>query len=66
VLRWGVIGTAAERGKHVLCEKLLALTEAECRAMRQAAESNGVRLMEACIGSIPGRSWWWPWLGRAR
>ncbi len=38
---------AAEAGKHVLCEKPLALTEVECHEMRSAAEANGVKLMEA-------------------
>ena len=38
---------AAESGKHVLCEKPLALTEAECREMSDAAAANGVKLMEA-------------------
>jgi predicted dehydrogenase len=38
---------AAEAGKHVLCEKPLALNEAECREMAAAAEDNGVRLLEA-------------------
>lgn len=38
---------AAEKGKHVLCEKPLALTAAECREMHAAAEANGVKLMEA-------------------
>lgn len=38
---------AAERGKHVLCEKPLALTAAECREMQRAADANGVILMEA-------------------
>ena len=38
---------AAERGKHVLCEKPLATTAAECREMQAAAEANGVKLMEA-------------------
>lgn len=44
-LEWAI--KAAEAGKHVLCEKPLALTEVECRAMIDAAEANGVRLMEA-------------------
>ncbi len=38
---------AAEAGKHVLCEKPLGMTEAECRDMSAAAEHNGVRFMEA-------------------
>jgi predicted dehydrogenase len=38
---------AAERGKHVLCEKPLALTAAECRDMAAAARAAGVQLMEA-------------------
>lgn len=35
---------AAEAGKHVLCEKPMALTAAECERMNAAAEANGVRL----------------------
>jgi predicted dehydrogenase len=38
---------AVELGKHVLCEKPLALNAAECRAMDAAARANGVLLMEA-------------------
>lgn len=38
---------AAEAGKHILCEKPLALSAAECREMETAAHENGVRLMEA-------------------
>ncbi|MEP7345762.1 MAG: Gfo/Idh/MocA family oxidoreductase [Gemmatimonadaceae bacterium] len=38
---------AAERGKHVLCEKPLALNAAECREMQVAASTNGTLLMEA-------------------
>jgi predicted dehydrogenase len=37
----------ATAGKHVLCEKPMALSEAECREMAAAADANGVRLMEA-------------------
>jgi predicted dehydrogenase len=38
---------AVEKKKHVLCEKPLAATAAECREMHAAAEANGVKLMEA-------------------
>ncbi len=38
---------AAERGKHILCEKPLAMNEAECLEMEAAAAANGVLLMEA-------------------
>ena len=38
---------AADRGKHVLCEKPLALSVAECREMEAAAAANGVVVMEA-------------------
>jgi predicted dehydrogenase len=38
---------AAEQGKHVLCEKPLGLSAAECRTMIAACESNRVILMEA-------------------
>ena len=38
---------AAEKGKHILCEKPLALNAAECREMDAAAAANGVKLMEA-------------------
>jgi predicted dehydrogenase len=43
--RWTIL--AAEKGKHILCEKPLALTATECREMAAAAEANGVKLMEA-------------------
>jgi predicted dehydrogenase len=35
---------AAEAGKHVLCEKPMALDPAECERMLAAARANGVRL----------------------
>lgn len=44
-LEWTV--KAAEKGKHVLCEKPLGLTAAECGTMAEACKSNGVFLMEA-------------------
>ena len=42
---WAV--KAARAGKHVLCEKPLALGLAEARAMFAAARANGVMLLEA-------------------
>src|SRR3954468_20871445 len=38
---------AAEAGKHILCEKPLGLTAAECAEMEAAARQHGVLLMEA-------------------
>ncbi len=38
---------AARAGKHVLCEKPMALTEEECARMDRAAREAGVRLMVA-------------------
>ena len=38
---------AAEAGKHILCEKPLALNALECQEMADAAERCGVRMMEA-------------------
>ncbi len=40
---------AAEAGKHVLCEKPLALTAAECRRMVDACAAHRVVLMEAVM-----------------
>jgi predicted dehydrogenase len=38
---------AADAGVHVLCEKPMAVTETECKAMMHAAARNGVLLMVA-------------------
>jgi predicted dehydrogenase len=38
---------AADRGKHILCEKPLALNPAQCRDMFEACAANRVLLMEA-------------------
>ncbi len=43
--QWAI--KAAERGKHVLCEKPLALGRAEAQAMFSAAQRHGVTLLEA-------------------
>ena len=42
---WSI--SATEAGKHVLCEKPLAASAAEARAMFDAAKRNGVYLVEA-------------------
>jgi glucose-fructose oxidoreductase len=38
---------AARAGVHVLCEKPMAVTEEDCRAMIRVTEENGVKLMVA-------------------
>lgn len=38
---------AAETGKHILCEKPLAMNDNECAEMESAARRSGVKLMEA-------------------
>ena len=42
---WSIAAAAA--GKHVLCEKPLATTYAEARAMFEAAQTQGTRLLDA-------------------
>jgi predicted dehydrogenase len=42
---WTIL--AAQRGKHVLCEKPIALTAAECEEMDRIAAANRVKAMEA-------------------
>ena len=38
---------SAEAGKHILCEKPMAMTVAECQEMIAACQANGVKLMIA-------------------
>jgi D-xylose 1-dehydrogenase (NADP+, D-xylono-1,5-lactone-forming) len=43
--QWSI--AAAQAGKHILCEKPLAASSAEAKAMFAAAEKRGVKLVEA-------------------
>lgn len=47
---------AAEQGKHVLCEKPIALNTAETREMVAACKANGVLLMEAFMYRYSART----------
>jgi predicted dehydrogenase len=47
---------AAEQGKHVLCEKPVALNAAECREMIAACRANGVVFMEAFMYRYTART----------
>ena len=47
---------AAEQGKHVLCEKPVALNAAECREMIAACRANGVVFMEAFMYRYSART----------
>ena len=44
-VQWAI--RAAERGKHVLCEKPIALTAAEARELLRVRDRTGVRMQEA-------------------
>ena len=44
-VRWSI--RAAEAGKHVLCEKPIALNVAECRALMAARDRTGMKIGEA-------------------
>ncbi len=47
---------AAEQGKHVLCEKPIALNAVECREMIAACRANGVVFMEAFMYRYSART----------
>jgi predicted dehydrogenase len=49
-LTWSV--KAAEAGKHVLCEKPITLTAAECREMIAARDRTGVKMAEAFMVAV--------------
>ena len=43
-LHEGIVIDCANAGKHIFCEKPMAMNEAECQAMIDACEANGVKL----------------------
>lgn len=49
-----VLVAAANAGKHIFTEKVLALTEADCNEIRAAVEKNGVRLVISFIWKMLG------------
>lgn len=55
-----LVRLAASRGCHVLCEKPLALTDADCALIKSAAEEYGVTVMTAQVLR------WWPEYRAAR
>ena len=46
---------AANAGKHVMCEKPIAMTVQEAREMHDAAEANGVQLAESFTHRLTGQ-----------
>jgi xylose dehydrogenase (NAD/NADP) len=55
-LHWPWVRAAADAGKHVLCEKPLALNAAEARDMVEYSRARGVVLMEAFMWSHQPRT----------
>jgi predicted dehydrogenase len=49
-LQWSV--KAAEAGKHVLCEKPITMSAAECRELIAARDRTGVRMAEAFMVAV--------------
>lgn len=47
---------AAQKGKHVLCEKPIALNQQECIAMMEACEKHQVKFMEAFMYRYTART----------
>ena len=49
-----VLVAAANAGKHIFTEKVLALTEADCNEIREAVERNGVRFVISFVWKMLG------------